>query len=72
MRCSIAAHHLFAFLYDKNRLNVAISRAKCLAIVVASRKLLHVKCGKPEEMELVNTLCWLNEYAGRRDSGVAP
>jgi uncharacterized protein len=47
------------FLYDKNRLNVAISRAKCLAVVVASPQLLHVKCGTAEEMELVNTLCWV-------------
>jgi superfamily I DNA and/or RNA helicase len=51
------------FLYDKNRLNVAISRAKCLAVVVASPRLLQVKCGTVEEMELVNTLCWVGEYA---------
>jgi uncharacterized protein len=51
------------FLYDKNRLNVAISRAKCLAVVVASPGLLHIKCGTPEQLELVNTLCWVNSYA---------
>ena len=51
------------FLYDKNRLNVAVSRAKCLAVVVASPELLHVRCNNPEQMELVNTLCWLREYA---------
>jgi uncharacterized protein len=51
------------FLYDKNRLNVAVSRAKCLAIVVASPELLHIRCNTPEQMELVNTLCWLREYA---------
>ena len=51
------------FLYDRNRLNVAVSRAKCLAIVVASPKLLHVRCNTPAQMELVNTLCWLREYA---------
>ena len=56
------------FLYDKNRLNVAISRAKCLAVVVASPRLLQVKCGTAEEMELVNTLCWVGEYA--RGSGL--
>jgi len=53
------------FLYDKHRLNVAISRAKCLAIVIASPELLHVKCGTPAQMELVNTLCWVKEYAAR-------
>ena len=52
------------FLYDKNRLNVAVSRAKCLAIVVASPDLLDVHCSTPEQMGLVNTLCWLGEYSG--------
>jgi uncharacterized protein len=51
------------FLYDKNRLNVAISRAKCLAVVVASPALLHIKCGTPKQIELVNTLCWVRSYA---------
>ena len=51
------------FLYDKNRLNVAISRAKCLAVVVASPALMHIKCGTPEQMALVNTLCWVERYA---------
>jgi uncharacterized protein len=51
------------FLYDKNRLNVAISRAKCLAVVVASPALMHIKCKTPEQMALVNTLCWVRSYA---------
>jgi uncharacterized protein len=51
------------FLYDKNRLNVALSRAKCLAVVVASPELLNIRCNRPQQMELVNTLCWLREYA---------
>jgi len=50
------------FLYDKNRLNVAISRAKCLAFVVASPALMHVKCRTPEEIQLVNTLCWVQQH----------
>jgi uncharacterized protein len=51
------------FLYDKNRLNVAVSRARSLAVVVASPELLHIRCTTPAQMELVNTLCWLREYA---------
>ena len=51
------------FLYDKNRLNVAISRAKCFAAVIASPELLHIRCTTPAQMELVNTLCWLRQYA---------
>lgn len=48
------------FLFSKNRLNVAISRAKCLAILVASTKLLAVNCRTPEQISLVNTLCWVH------------
>lgn len=50
------------FLYSKNRLNVAISRAQCLAVVVVNRKLLEIPCGTVEQMKLVNTFCWLNEF----------
>lgn len=51
------------FLYSKNRLNVAISRARCFAAVVASPRLLDVSCKSPEQMARVNTLCWVREYA---------
>ncbi len=53
------------FLYSKNRLNVAISRARCWAAVIASSKLLDVTVTEPDEMALVNTLCWVQEYADR-------
>jgi predicted RecB family nuclease len=46
------------FLFSKNRLNVAISRAKCLAILIASPELFSVQCRTPEEIALVNTFCW--------------
>lgn len=49
------------FLYSKNRLNVAISRAKCLAIFVANPALMAIRCSTPEEMAMVNTLCWVSE-----------
>ena len=45
------------FLFSKHRLNVAISRAKSLAVVVASPRLLQTPCSTPEQMELVNILC---------------
>ncbi len=51
------------FLFSKNRLNVAISRAKCLAILVINPNLLSVNCRTPDEIALVNTLCWVwREY----------
>ena len=53
------------FLYSKNRLNVAISRARALAIVIANPMLLEISCKTPEQMALVNTLCWIREYAGQ-------
>lgn len=44
------------FLYSKNRLNVAVSRAKCLAIFIANPALMTIRCSTPEEMVLVNML----------------
>jgi len=54
------------FLYSKNRLNVAISRAKCLAIFIANPALMAIRCSTPEEMVLVNTLCWVQEVGTER------
>lgn len=51
------------FLFSKNRLNVAISRARSLAVVIANPSLLSIRCRSPEDMALVNTLCWVREYA---------
>jgi len=52
------------FLYSRNRLNVAISRARSLAVVVASPRLLEAPCSRIEQMRLVNTLCFVNFYGG--------
>ena len=45
------------FLYSKNRLNVAISRARCLALLVASPALADISCSTVEQMGLVNLMC---------------
>ena len=45
------------FLFSRNRFNVAISRAKALAIVVSSPALLDVRCRTVDQMKLVNVLC---------------
>jgi uncharacterized protein len=54
---------LIEFLYSRNRLNVAISRARCLAILVANPALMSIRCTTPEQMALVNTLCWVRDYS---------
>jgi uncharacterized protein len=51
------------FLLSPNRLNVAVSRAKALAIVVGCPDLMDVRCKSVEEMKLVNLLCHLVQYA---------
>ena len=53
----------FEFLYDKNRLNVAVSRAQALAVVVASPQLLSVECKTIEQVKLANMLCRYVECA---------
>jgi uncharacterized protein len=47
------------FFYSKNRLNVAISRARTLAIVLVNPKLLELDAKTVDHLRLVNTLAWL-------------
>jgi uncharacterized protein len=51
------------FLYSLNRLNVAVSRARCVAIIVASPSLLQVQCRTPRQIELANAFCRYLELA---------
>jgi uncharacterized protein len=55
-----------SFLLNPNRLNVAVSRAEALAIVVGCPELMDVRCRSVEEMRLVNLLCHLVQYAEER------
>jgi uncharacterized protein len=50
------------FLFSPNRLNVALSRAQCLAIVAINPKLLETPCKTVDQMKLVNTFCKLFEF----------
>ncbi|MGA3056411.1 MAG: TM0106 family RecB-like putative nuclease [Candidatus Limnocylindrales bacterium] len=52
------------FLYSLNRLNVATSRARCLAALVASPGLVRVRARTPRQMHLANALCRFLELAG--------
>ena len=54
------------FLYTRNRLNVAVSRARAVAIVVASPTLLDASCRTSGQMQLVDALCRLVETAAEQ------
>src|SRR5213078_4398057 len=58
------------FLYSLHRLNVAISRAQGMAILICSPALLDVIARTPEQMRLANALCRLVEM-GQHDSARA-
>lgn len=45
------------FLYSANRLNVAASRAKCMAILVASPQVFEADCRTPRQIQLANAFC---------------
>jgi predicted RecB family nuclease len=52
-----------SFLFEKNRFNVAISRAQCLSVLVCSPELLEVRCATLQEMRLASLLCAFVEHA---------
>ena len=52
------------FLFSKNRLNVAISRARCLAYLVCTDELLDTRARDVDEMALISALCSFVERAG--------
>lgn len=49
------------FLYNRNRMNVATSRARCLAIIVCAPGVLSPECASPHQMRLANGLCRFRE-----------
>jgi uncharacterized protein len=59
-----------SFLFEKNRLNVAVSRAQCLSVLVCSPDLLEARCRTPQEIALASLLCDVVERAheGHRDA----
>src|SRR5205807_4797170 len=60
------------FLYSLNRLNVATSRARCAAILVASPRLFEPECRTPRQMKLANALCRFREVARSVRAPVRP
>jgi uncharacterized protein len=59
------------FLFSRNRLNVAVSRAMCLAMIVASPRLLESRARTIEQMRLINALCRFVEMAKEQTAPTA-
>lgn len=51
------------FLFSKNRLNVAVSRARCLAMVLLNPKLLNVCVSTTNQMALINCAYQMRKYS---------
>ena len=51
------------FSSNRNRFNVAISRARAASVLVCSPRLLDIACRTPEQMALANLLCAFAERA---------
>lgn len=60
------------FLFSRHRLNVAISRARCLAYLVCTDDLLNSRARTVDDMRLIATLNAFVEYAQRRSSSIEP
>jgi uncharacterized protein len=52
-----------SFLFSRNRLNVSVSRAQALTVVVCSPRLLSARCNSVDDMRLVNMLCRFADMA---------
>ena len=50
------------FLFSRNRLNVALSRARCLAFLVSTEELLNSRAANLDDMRLISTVCAAVEY----------
>jgi uncharacterized protein len=57
------------FLFSVNRLNVALSRAKCLAVIFANPKLLETPCRTIEQLKMLNKFCQLVRYSETLENG---
>lgn len=50
------------WLFERNRINVAVSRAQLISIIIFNPNLLQTNCSNIKEMKLLNTFCKLTDY----------
>ena len=55
------------FFFSRNRLNVAISRAQNVVVILFNENLLLASCSKIHQMKLVNNFCKLLKYKVKTD-----
>jgi hypothetical protein len=60
------------FLFSRNRMNVAVSRAQCLALMVVAERLLDADCHTLEAMALVDGACRFAELAAAVEHSSSP
>ena len=51
------APHGMEFLFSRHRLNVAISRARSVSILVGAPRIFEPNCRTPEQMRMANAFC---------------
>ncbi|KTD71782.1 putative RNA helicase [Legionella steelei] len=51
------------FLFDKNRINVAVTRAQCMAIIIYSPLLFDTCANNLDQMEKISLFCQLTKGA---------
>ena len=60
------APHGMEFLFSRHRLNVAISRARCVCILVGNPRIFEPNCRTPDQMRMANAFCAYLERAVAR------
>lgn len=60
------------FIFDRQRFNVAVSRARALAVLVCSPALLDLPCSSIEDVRIANGVCRFVELASAHARAAAP
>ena len=53
------------YIYSRSHLNVSLSLAQCLTVIVTNTDMMNTECSTVEQMKLINTYCQLNAIADK-------